>query len=95
MARRQQSSPFEDLITIASKLPWWVSILLAFISYAFLHYLANRPMPQVTALGHMSDVVSHGLITALARFGQYILPLALGVGALISGIRSVQQRKLY
>ena len=40
MRRRYRQSPLEDLIEIASYLPWWVGILLAIISYLVLHSLA-------------------------------------------------------
>jgi restriction system protein len=37
MARRRKGGLFEDLIGVAATLPWWAGILLALISYFFLH----------------------------------------------------------
>ncbi|MBI2320134.1 MAG: restriction endonuclease [Betaproteobacteria bacterium] len=41
MARRKQS-PFEDLIEITAKLPWWAGVALAVVSYGVLHYFATK-----------------------------------------------------
>lgn len=92
---RQQSSPFEDLIIITSKLPWKVSVTLAVISFVTLHGLASRPAVRMTNPGQMGDVVSHTLVTTLAMFGQFILPLAFLVGAIVSVVQGAKQRKLY
>jgi restriction system protein len=93
---RQKSSLFEDIVMVASKLPWWICIVLALISYFILHAIASRPiMPATVAPGQMGDAVTRGLLTTLAFFGQIVLPFAFGLGALISGINSIRQKKLY
>lgn len=96
MARRPHTSPFEDIVIIASKFPWWVSVILALISYVFLHALANRPiMPPTAAPGQMGGAAVKGLYTVLAVFGQIILPIAFLSAAGISAFKSMKQRKLY
>lgn len=61
-----------------------------------LHAIASRPvMPTAASPGQLGDAVAKGLITTMAMFGQFVLPIAFGFGALISGITSLRQKKLY
>ncbi len=92
---RKNTSPLEDLIMVASKLPWWAGVLLALVSYLVLHAIAGRPVVTITAPGQMGTVVTKSLITALAMFGQYVLPFAFCLGATVSAINSERQKKLY
>jgi hypothetical protein len=48
MARRTKTSPFEDLIFIASRLPRWLSLLLALAAWLYLHSDAISSPPTVT-----------------------------------------------
>ncbi|MBJ6752710.1 hypothetical protein [Geomonas anaerohicana] len=96
MARRPRTSPIEDLIIIASKFPWWVSVILALVSYVILHAVAARPiMPATAAPGQMGDAAVKGLYIVLAMFGQIIFPVAFLFAAALSAYNSVRQRKLY
>jgi restriction system protein len=92
---RQKTSPLEDLISLSSRLPWWVCILLAIVSYFTLHMIASRPAMTIAGPGQMGDAVTKGIVTTLAMFGQYIFPFAFGLAALSSGINSIRQKKLY
>ncbi|WP_238378889.1 restriction endonuclease [Geobacter metallireducens] len=86
----------EDMILVASKLPWWACLLLALVSYAVLHTMAMRPvMPATVVPGQMGDAVARGLITTLAMFGQYVMPFAFALAALLSAVTSSRQKKLY
>ncbi|ABM40023.1 topoisomerase DNA-binding C4 zinc finger domain-containing protein [Polaromonas naphthalenivorans] len=90
MGRRRKTSPAEDFIAIASKLPWWLALGLAVISYFLLHAFASQPLTAAPAPGQMTSFLMPVLLKGLATAGQYILPLLFGVAALLSG---VQQRK--
>lgn len=93
---RDRTSPFEDIVMATSKLPWWIGVLLAVISYFALHALATRPAISPSAIpGQLGEVASRAMVTALAKFGQFIFPFAFGLAALISGINSFRQKKLY
>ncbi|GFO57563.1 hypothetical protein GMSM_45700 [Geomonas sp. Red276] len=95
MARRQQNSPFEDLVDLASLLPWKVSLLLAPITYLILHAIASRPLIRATAPGQMGDAFYRGLVTTVAMFGQWMVPAIFVIGAIFSAIKTLKQRKLY
>jgi restriction system protein len=92
---RQKTSPLEDLISLTSRLSWWVCILLAIVSYFVLHMIASRPAMTIAGPGQMGDAAAKGIVTTLAMFGQYIFPFVFGLVALSSGINSIRQRKLY
>lgn len=94
MARRK-TSIVEDLISVASKFPWWICILLAIVSYLILHMIALRPAGTMVGPGHIGETLTRSYLTTLAIFGQYLLPFIFGIAALSSGINSIRQKKLY
>lgn len=95
MARRRTST-FEDLVGIVSKLPWWVGVALAVVSYLVLHAVASRPTaPASVAPGQLGTAVVSGMAPAFARLLQYVLPVAFGIGAVVSAVGAARQKKLY
>ncbi|NMF98951.1 topoisomerase DNA-binding C4 zinc finger domain-containing protein [Aromatoleum toluolicum] len=92
MARRK-SGILEVLMEIAAHLPWQVGVGLAVIAYFVLHYFATQvPLPsnpaELKALGKtMGDSMVHGLWTTIAGVLQYVVPVALLVGAGVSAKR--------
>lgn len=94
MARRRKTSAFEDLILIASLLPWWLSILLALLSWYWLHGYATSIPPRLTDpsqfSGHLTGAVFRGWATAF----QYIVPAACVFGAIASIFGRIRRRKL-
>ncbi len=90
MARR--SSFFEDLATVASKLPWWMCILLAVTTYLLFHTLAVRPDPYTAReigsdVSKLADFARFGLLKQMCVFLQYIIPAAFLLGALASVVK--------
>jgi len=80
MARKRNSSAFEDIFEIAALLPWWVGCALAVVSYLVLHRYAAAVV-SATAPGQL--VV--GTVTkTLASIGQVVIPLVLMAGSLAS-----------
>ena len=47
MPRRNRKSPVEGFIDFASRLPWWLCLALAAISYYLLHAFAASPPPAI------------------------------------------------
>ncbi|SHM13874.1 restriction endonuclease [Pseudomonas punonensis] len=94
MARRRKTSVFEDLISIASRLPWWLSVLLALLSWYWLHDYATSTPPRLTDpaqfSGHLTGAVFRGWATAF----QYIIPAACIFGAIASVFGRIRRRKL-
>jgi restriction system protein len=92
---RKKSNPLEDIVSVFSKFPWWVGILLAIVSYLVLHAIATRPAVTITGPGQMGDAVVKMMIAKFALLGQYVLTFAFGLAGLVSGINSIRQKKLY
>lgn len=94
MARRRKTSAFKDLIVIASRLQWWLSVLLALLSWYWLHGYATSSPPLLTApnqlSGHLTGAVFRGWATAF----QYIIPAACVFGAIASIFGRTRRRKL-
>ena len=94
MARRRQNL-FEALIEITSKFPWWVSVVLAVVAYAWLHSVAVSDVTTVVQPGKMGDFVGQSVFKTLASVGQYLLPLIFLVGAAMSAFGRNKRRALH
>jgi restriction system protein len=94
MARRKKTSPFEDLIDLVAMLPWWARVALAVVSYLVLSALA-RPV-AVTGVhpGDIAHVATQAIWKAFAYAGQFIVPLACLIAAVVSGYRRHERKQL-
>jgi restriction system protein len=92
---RQKNSPFEDMIVVASKLPWWAGLLLALVSFVVLHAIASSPTGTLAGPGQMGNIVLKNIMKTFALFGQLVIPAGFCIGALVSGIKGIRQKKLY
>ncbi len=93
---KKKLSLFEDIAHIASKLPWQVSLILAGVAYfGFHHFAAMPPTPFQTGAGHIGAVVTGGLIRTVGSVMQYLAPLALALGALVSVFNRRKQSELH
>lgn len=95
MARRSKTSPFEDLVFIASRLPWWVSLLLAVLSGVILHRYAISPPPVVKDPTQFADALTGQAFRSIALFAQYLIPAAFTFGAIGSVFGRMRRRKLH
>jgi len=94
MARRSKTSPFEDLIFIASRLPWWVSLLFAFAAWLFFHSVATSPAPTVANTKQLGEMMVGQMFRTFSMFLQYIIPAAFVFGAIASVIGRSKRRQL-
>jgi restriction system protein len=94
MARRKKTSPFEDLIFIASRLPWWVSLLIALVAGLYLHSVATSAPPAVIDHKSFGPAIAGQVWRSLALFLQYIVPTAFVFGAVASVFGRAKRRKL-
>ena len=92
--REKQGWP-KALIGLAARLPWWLGLALAVISYAGLHHLAQKPMPAAMRPGQMGSFLLSAAMHGLALAGQYVLPLFFGMGALLSAFRRDKAARLH
>jgi hypothetical protein len=89
---RRRKSGAELMMLAASKLPWWLCLVLAALSYFVLDHIASQPLPK--SQGHLSDIpeVTRGAyIYAFASVGRYVLPLIFVIGAALSAVRRLRK----
>ncbi len=93
---RKKRSAFDDLIGMAASLPWWLSLLLAGISYLVIHSYASGPTtaPNTAPPGQIGQAVAGQFFHALAMLGQYLVPAGLVIGAVVSAIGRVKRKAL-
>jgi len=94
MARKKQS-PAEDLIDIASLLPWWVGITLAIISFVVLNQIANIEPAPIKDASQVGQAFKGQLFKVFATFGQMIIPFCFTLGAIVSAIKQKKRTTLY
>lgn len=79
-------------LDVFSLIPWWLCLVLAIASYLLLHGIADT-RPDARMFGAQPALFVVGsYVRGLALFGQYVLPLAFVIAALISGSRSIAAR---
>ena len=94
MARRKKTSPFEDLIFIASRLPWWVSLLIALAAWLFFHSVATSPQPTLTDPKQFGEMMTGQVFRSVSMLLQYLVPAAFVCGAVASVLGRTKRRKL-
>jgi restriction system protein len=94
MARRK-SSPLEDLVIVASRLPWWASLVIALLAWVLLHRYATSALPAAPRdPSHLSGYLTGSLLHTLATGFQFIVPIAFVAGAIGSVIGRARRRRL-
>jgi restriction system protein len=95
MRTRNDNSIFEDLIEISSRIPIWVSLLLAVVSYLVIHQFADVSQNSITynEAGRLEGVFSQ-LIKSIAVFLQYVIPAAFLFGILIRMVKKVKKKQM-
>lgn len=91
---RKKTGLFADLVGIAAVMPWWGGVALAVTAYLVIHPFAGMDVGTATRVGDMGVVATKQIYKTLAMIGQYLLPAAFLVGALISVIGRQKRKQL-
>lgn len=94
MARRKKTSPFDDLIFIASRLPWWLSLLIAFVAWVIFHSYATSQQPTLTDPKQFGQLAAGTIFQVISMLLQYLVPLAFVFGAIGSVLGRLKRRRL-
>jgi len=94
MARRKKTSPFEDLLEIASTISWKISLIIAVISYFFFHYFSLQSLPAPTDLHSVANSIPKQFFITLSKLLQYVIPTVFVIGACVSSIKSKKRFQL-
>lgn len=89
MPRKKQPSGLEDLLGLSTIIPWYISLILAAISFGLLHWYAGTTVAPPAVLHnpafgitYLLDTVKHGAASLL----QYLVPAffaVLAVGSML------------
>ena len=95
MARRRRTSGFEDFVTVLARLPWWACLAMAPVTWLILSPIANSPVDVSGAtLDQMGGIVAGQLLRTFAYFGQYLIPFACILAAIVSAVSRSRRKKL-
>lgn len=95
MARRRRASDFETAVELASRLPWWLGIIFAVLSYLVLHTISETPIVPTGDLRDMGGAIAGQVYQTAAMFGQYVLPAIFLAGAVWSAWKAHHNRRLF
>ena len=83
----------EDILIQSSRLPWWVCLLLAYVSYLVLDHFAIDPgvQPDTTGvqIGTMGSFAAKYMYGYFAHFAKFLLPAIF----ILAGIASILKSK--
>jgi len=90
----KKTSLFKDLFYIVSKLPWWISTMIAIASGVYLHSVAIASHPVYSDMQHLESMLFNTVFKTVATFGQYLVPLIFLGGAAASVLGRRKRRQL-
>ncbi|MBV6416595.1 MAG: hypothetical protein CMLOHMNK_01203 [Steroidobacteraceae bacterium] len=93
MTRKVEPGLLEGLFELLSRLPWWLGMAAAVVSFVLLHEIATQPHGAEAHMGDIGSTVASEVWRTAAAFGQVILPLLFGAAATISAIRARQRKR--
>ena len=94
MGRRKQSALI-DVLEITSKVPWWVGVVLALVSFALLHWVASIPIATPADLNQFASSASKQIVKTVASLLQYVLPAIFLVGSAASALARRKRERLH
>lgn len=70
--RSRQYGVFDDLLVVATKLPWKISAVLAVVSFVVFHGLAGVKIDAATSTKEMGAFAAKAMFQSVAKFAQFI-----------------------
>lgn len=92
--RRERRGLAEDLLEITAKLPWWVGVALAVVSFIVLHGIGSQEISAPAGTTDIGGFAAKSLYRSLAWFLQFVVPPLCLIGALVSFLRQKKRRQL-
>lgn len=81
---------------LCERMPWWVSVVLAALSYLAMHTLASWPVPVAAATaGAFRATMVPAMVKGLAATAEMVLPILFMLGAAISVWHRHVRRRLH
>lgn len=93
MARRKKANPLGDLFSVATMLPWWISLILAIVAYFVLHAFATADVAVAKNINEVGNSIVQSMLKGFAYFGQFVLPIIFLAGAAASAFAQAKRRR--
>ncbi len=93
--RRNSDGLLDDLLAIAMKLPWWVSLFIALMAYILLHAYVRTTETPPKDVAAMGQYASHMIWRTFAMFFQYVIPFIFVFGAGLSAFQRKKTKERY
>lgn len=93
MARRK-SSPADEFMEAVAGLPWWMGLAMAAVVFLVLHIIAQPPVAIEYRPHEMGQPVVRSLLTSLAFFAQFVVPVLCIAAAFASFVRRRHRARL-
>lgn len=84
----------DEILTLTSRLPWWVGVLLAVGSYLGLHQLAGIAVPSATKAADAGPMVIWQAAKMAGYIFQFVVPPLCLIGVLLSVLSRRRRRAL-
>jgi restriction system protein len=94
LARRDKTSPLEDVFKLVGMLPWWVGVVAAIGLYIGLHAYASQVAMPIMPGTQLATTASQAIFRTLAGIFQYILPVVCLAAAGASAWKASQRKSL-
>ena len=86
--RYKRKTGFERLLDCAASLPWWLSVLLAVVTFLLFDYFSDRtPDLMIDSRQGARHLVRQVKWDTIFLYLKYIIPTAFCVGSLVNLIR--------
>ena len=89
---RRRTSFLDDLMDIAEVLPWWIGVILTITSYLIFHWVSQAEVGQAKDI---QEIPWKQGLKLIGTYMQYIFPIALGAGTILSGYKQWNRGKIY
>jgi restriction system protein len=94
MARRQPNIAI-GVMTWTSRVPWWVGLVLALLSFVALRFVAGIEATPPNNVENVGGLVATGFVRAVASLLQWVLPVLFVVGAAVSAVNQLRRVSLH
>lgn len=85
----KKQSTMDDVFEICARLPWWVGVSVAVISYFIFHHYA---VAEVINDGNIAEFAVANIKKSASSYLQYIVPIFSLLGALASYLKRKNKR---
>jgi len=77
-----------DMAYAAAKIPWWVGLLLALVSFLLLHGISNTELERPDQMVGTGSYIIKRTLLSFALVGSFVIPVICVVGGVMSFVNA-------